>query len=312
MTVHLFDRKAVFSGLQNALSDRSRSKKLLLMMCVAVFSPNSFAQYLVESYLPSGYESSNTPGDVSFNYNRSDASGDATAVVAFTSSPVASVSFSATAFNPLGGIALTSNGGFLTYRFEVAAQPFTQVPIDFSGIYSSYQGARGSLAATSFTIQSVNSSASTYSTFQSYLYGDCGSTACLQFTTFNNTSFTSMQSDVSHVAGTFEGSLNMLTGADGLVIGSVQLYAGANLSIGYVSASATAFIDPHLEINAAFLAANPGATLTITPGVGNLVSAVPEPGSYALMVGGLAVIAILTRRRAGSRAKMGNRESLGG
>ena len=100
--------------------------------------------------------------------------------------------------------------------------------------------------------------------------------------------------------GTFDGTLDMLTGADGTVIGSVQLFAGAGTNTAFVRASAAAFIDPRLEIDSAFLAANPGATLTITPGVGNEimnVTAVPEPETYALMLAGFAALVYRARRR---------------
>lgn len=277
-----------------------RTKVSLALVATGLLSlaSSAFGQYEAQAYLPNGtlFGSTNTPGDVSYTYNSGSV---ASAVVAFTTSPIASISYAATAFNPSGQI-IMNGGGIMTYRFEVAAQPFSNVPIDFSGLFSSFQGDGGSLAGTSFTIQTVNSSVSTYSTFQSYLYGDCGAPTCLQFTTFNNTTFTSTQSDVSHVDGTFQGSLDMLTGADGKVIGSVQLFAGANLDVNFLSASATAYIDPRLEIDAAFLATHPGATLTITPGVGNEipgVTAVPEPSTYALMLAGLALVGATLKRK---------------
>jgi hypothetical protein len=103
---------------------------------VSGFSSGSFAQYDAIAYGggfgPGGIIGHTTaPGDVSYTYSGPNAS----SVTTFTSSPVASVSYSGTAFNPVGQGG-TAGGGIMTYRFEVAAQPFTNVPIDFSGLYS--------------------------------------------------------------------------------------------------------------------------------------------------------------------------------
>lgn len=265
---------------------------------LTALSASAFAQYDATAYIPNGtvFGHTTTPGDKTYAYNV----GTNSAIVTFTASPVPSVSYATTVFNPRGEASL-SGGGNMTYRFTVAAQPFSHVPIDFSGLYSSstFPSGPGYGATTAFSIQTVNSSVSTYSSFQSYLQGDCRAPICLQYTTFN-ASYTSVQSDRSHVNGTFEGTLDMLTGANGTVIGVVQLFAGAGLDVGFVPASASAFIDPHLEIDAAFLALNPGATLTITAGVGNDitgVSAVPEPETYALMLAGFGVLGWMGRKR---------------
>lgn len=231
---------------------------------------------------------------MSYTYSQTSGLTSSSAVVAFTSSPIASVSYTASVTNPAGQSAL-DGGGILTYSFEVAASPFASVPVDFSGIFSSYQEAARSLAAASITLQATDPSASAYATVQSYFYGDCGNPGCLQFTTLN-ANVTATQSDAQHVNGSFQGTLNMLTGADGKVTGSVQLNAGANLAVFPGTASAASFIDPRLEINAVFLAANPGATLTLTAGVGNEITPVPEPSSYALMLAGLAAVAFRARR----------------
>lgn len=295
---------------QNDLANLSRTLLILRATSLVLvttgivgFSPSSFAQYEATAYIPNGtvVGHTTTPGDVTYTYDEAQGGGSASAVVTFTASPVASVRFATTVFNPLGEGGL-NGGGIMTYRFEVEAQPFTYVPIDFSGFYSSFStpASPGSGAFTSFLVQTVDSSVLAYSTFESYFQGDCGAPTCLQYTTFNNITYTSTQSDASHVEGSFEGTLDMLTGVDGTVIGMVQLFAGGGANVAFVPASAWAFIDPHLEIDVAFLAANPGATLTITPGVGNdttSVASVPEPGTLALLGFSLAGLAFTRRRK---------------
>lgn len=254
----------------------------------------SHAQYQATAYVPNGsvIGQTNTPGDITYSYS----AGPFSANVSFTSDPIASVTYAAnTAANPATN--QYSGGGIMTYTFAVAAAPFTNVPIDFFGLYSSIQGSAGQLASSSFTIQTVNSSVYTYSTFESYFAGNCAAPTCLQFTTFNNTTYTTFQSNAQNVSGSFQGTLQMLTGVNGTVTGSVQLFAGANIASGLSSTSATVFIDPYLQISPAFLSANPTATLSITPGVGNAVSAVPEANTLLMMLSGLLAVSAVYRRR---------------
>lgn len=254
----------------------------------------SHAQYQATAYVPNGsvIGQTNTPGDITYSYS----AGPFSANVSFTSDPIASVTYAAsTAANPATN--QYSGGGIMTYAFAVAAAPFTNVPIDFFGLYSSSQGSAGQQASSSFTIQTVNSSVYTYSTFASYFSGNCAAPTCLQYTTFNNTTYTTAQSNAENVSGSFQGTLQMLTGASGTVTGSVQLFAGANVASGLSSTNATVFIDPYLQISPAFLSANPTATLSITPGVGNAVSAVPEANTLLMMLSGLLAVSAVYRRR---------------
>jgi len=92
--------------------------------------------------------------------------------------------------------------------------------------------------------------------------------------------------------GNILGAVPVSIGQDGQGYGSVSLYAG--------SSGSTVFIDPYLSISKDYLALYPNSTLTFDAGVGNMpigVSAVPEPGSWALWLGGALALGFLSPRR---------------
>jgi len=65
----------------------------------------------------------------------------------------------------------------------------------------------------------------------------------------------------------------------------------------YSHGAFTAFVDPVITIDPAFLVANPGYSLSFSPNIGG---AVPEPGAWAMMLlgfGGLGAV-LRNRRRA--------------
>jgi hypothetical protein len=240
------------------------------------------------------------PGTVSYPYFNVSGQQQSQATVSFSSNPIPAVSMTSSASNPVGEIQFSASG-VMTYTFEVMAQPFTQVPINFAGVFSAFQNGQGSLSASrvSFDIFSTNASSNTLSTFSLNLPSACGGpTNCASFiANGSNTSYTFAQPNQFNVNGTFQGTIQFLTNANGQVAGSVQLVAGSTVRAFPGVASSAAFIDPHLEIAPAFLAANPGATLSITAGVGNEISPVPELSSLSLMIAGISALVLVVRRR---------------
>ena len=89
--------------------------------------------------------------------------------------------------------------------------------------------------------------------------------------------------------------------------GQVMLASRAGFVVGYVDASGTAdaFIDPVFTIDAAYAASHPGLSLVFSQGVGNSSApSVPEPATWALMLGGFGVSGTILRRRGARPARL--------
>ena len=87
--------------------------------------------------------------------------------------------------------------------------------------------------------------------------------------------------------------LDALSGA----IDTVAMDVSASAAVSQNASSASAFADPRISISPA----NPNAsnyTLIFSDGVGNAVSAVPEPDAWILMLAGCAAVGWRARRRA--------------
>jgi hypothetical protein len=71
--------------------------------------------------------------------------------------------------------------------------------------------------------------------------------------------------------------------------------------------TAEAYADPRIYIDPAYLAAHPGATLHISPGIGNIgpTSAVPEPSLWAFMLAGVGMTGARLRLSRRHRARTG-------
>lgn len=70
-----------------------------------------------------------------------------------------------------------------------------------------------------------------------------------------------------------------------------------NVGFGESVGTAYSFIDPTIVIDPTFLSANPGYSLTLSPGVTQPSSAAPEPASWALMIIGLGAVGGVLRRK---------------
>jgi hypothetical protein len=89
------------------------------------------------------------------------------------------------------------------------------------------------------------------------------------------------------------GTITMSTNTEGGTTGQLR---GPPILTG---STATSMIDPHIFIDPAWLALNPGYSIVVDARVGNgiTVAAVPEPSADALLLTGLLGVAWTTRRR---------------
>jgi hypothetical protein len=90
-------------------------------------------------------------------------------------------------------------------------------------------------------------------------------------------------------------------------IGQVFLGIGGGSFGGF----AEAYADPYIFVDPTFLASHPGFAVQVSAGIGNapLVSAVPEPETYAMMMLGIGLIAAARRRAAKRRSAPGGRRA---
>ena len=281
-------------------------RRVFLPLILAIFAGAAQAQDYRErvTYPVIGIGGSNNPHDSprtddlsSYYANPSPADfipGSVT--VTFVSTPAPSV---LAWVQPTGG-RTTIVAGELFYRFFYSGPALSYVPINFLGLFNLQHGLalfNRSEVGVYLDTNSVGGIGGQSASMQF----NCAQTCRLTSLTASNLSsiqapFTASNaatgSDSSSASGSFSGTLMGATDANGHGRGSINLNAFAS-SAG--SRPSWAFIDPALTIDASYLAAHPEATLTLPAGVGNEITAVPEPQALLLMLAGLGALALRGR-----------------
>lgn len=273
----------------------SLSKGIASLTLLAFFAPAqaSYSHFASSPGLGGMYGESKVPvvGTVVYENDAGSPYVSGLSRVEFASSPVPYILATAESESP-NSVRTNSAYGEMRYTFEVLAQPLQTVPVTFNGLFD-------------FTVNKARSGGGHYVYFSvQSATGNAGMNALFGYgTTEVTTGSTGGSIDATwagsatHSAGSFFGGLPLTTDAQGRATATVVLEAQAFAQSIYGYGLSTAYIDPRFAIDAYWLALNPGATLAITPGVGNEISPVPEPEAYLMFGIGIAVAAIRSRKR---------------
>jgi len=98
-------------------------------------------------------------------------------------------------------------------------------------------------------------------------------------------------------SGVFAGLVNLAPNKQLAIELQTELLLRSQLISGSsISSAGSTYIDPYIEIDPIWALANPGYSISVSPGVGNTVP-VPEAETYAMMLAGLGLVGFMARRR---------------
>jgi len=204
-------------------------------------------------------------------------------VLEIASGPVPFVSAQAFAHNTRGEISGSASGS-LYYQFSVNGPALSFVSVNFRSVFAVSAFAdiipNANIARAVVSAQIGNAtftiSPTTLRNEGIMTYGSLPGTS-----SWFNTQLAGTPAFESW-SGVMLGGTSIATDANGYGVGLVLLHAEAfaYAQVSQLDMIGTAYIDSELRLDEVWLAANPGASLTLREGVGNEVSsmAVPEPG----------------------------------